>query len=454
MKKKVLIIFFLFLPFLLLISSCSKEWLEAKPDKSLIIPERVEDLQALLDNTLFYINIPGGLGEMASGDFFISFTSWSSLYSVQERSAYIWAGTQDFYQGEISADWSGGYSVILNANIALHHIERIKVEKSEQESWNDIKGSALFYRAFSLFSLAQEFCVVYSTDASNNLGLPLRLSYDVNIQVKRSTLQETYDQIITDLKSAEILLSNQQTYKTRPSKAAVYALLARVYLSMENYANAGKYADLAIQLQPDLINYSTLNTSVAYPVTRLNAEVILHSTFSYGIFGAARLIVEPELYNQYAVDDYRKTVFFAKNANGVTFKGSYSGNKNLFCGLTTGEQYLIRAEAFARAGSLSSALADLNILRRSRWKTNYVDLKGIDATTVLTYILQERRRELAFRGIRWSDLRRLNRDSRFAVTLTRNLNEQTFNLLPNDKRYVFPIDEEEIRLSGIQQNER
>lgn len=304
------------------------------------------------------------------------------------------------------------------------------------------------------FLLAQQYCIAYTPDASNNLGLPLRLSYNVNIQVKRSTLQETYDQIITDLKSAEILLSNQRSYKTRPSKAAAYALLARVYLSMENYANAGKYADLAIQLQPELINYSTLNGSAAYPVTRLNAEVILHSTFSYGIFGVTRLIVEPELYNQYAVDDYRKTVFFAKNTNGVTFKGSYSGNKNLFGGLTTAEQYLIRAEAFARAGALSSALADLNFLLRSRWKANYVDLKSSDATAVLTYILQERRKELIFRGIRWSDLRRLNRDSRFAVTLVRNLNGQTYTLLPNDKRYVFPIDAEELRLSGIEQNDR
>lgn len=77
-----------------------------------------------------------------------------------------------------------------------------------------------------------------------------------------------------------------------------------------------------------------------------------------------------------------------------------------------------------------------------------------DATEVLRLVLNERRKELAFRGIRWSDLRRLNKDERFAVTLSRTLNGQTYQLSPNDKRYVIPIDEQEIRLSGIEQNER
>jgi hypothetical protein len=68
--------------------------------------------------------------------------------------------------------------------------------------------------------------------------------------------------------------------------------------------------------------------------------------------------------------------------------------------------------------------------------------------------LAERRKELIYRGIRWSDLRRLNRDSRFGIILTKTLNGVTYSLLPNDKRYVLPIDEIEIRLSGIQQNNR
>ncbi|MNY37378.1 SusD family protein [compost metagenome] len=116
--------------------------------------------------------------------------------------------------------------------------------------------------------------------------------------------------------------------------------------------------------------------------------------------------------------------------------------------------YLIRAEARVRNNQIELASADLNLLRKKRWKSNYQDLTGNNALNVLKLILQERQRELAFRGIRWTDLRRLNKDDQFAVTLTRTMDGTTYKLLPNDKKYVIPIDEEELRLGGIEQNER
>jgi hypothetical protein len=126
----------------------------------------------------------------------------------------------------------------------------------------------------------------------------------------------------------------------------------------------------------------------------------------------------------------------------------------LFGGLATDELYLIRAECKVRAGNLSAALSDLNKLLRSRWKGKYQDIVLQDQEAVLSIILKERRKELVFRGLRWGDLRRLNRDSRFAVTLTRTLDGQVYQLLPRDKRYVLPIPEQEVTLGGIVQNER
>ncbi|ACU03255.1 RagB/SusD family nutrient uptake outer membrane protein [Pedobacter heparinus] len=438
-------------------SSCRNTWLEAKPDKSLVVPNTIKDYQALLDNTSTTFNIfqASGLAEMAAGDFYITNTSWLNLFSIQEKSAYIWEQTSKFYNGEASTDWVESYKRILNANVILEGIEKIKPAANEQQEWNNVKGSALFLRAFDFFHLAQEYCKSYvASTAITEMGLPLRLEYNVNIQVKRSTLQQTYDQIIKDLDLAVDLLGSHPTYKTRPSKQAVYALLARVYLAMENYDQAGIKADAALKIQSELLDFSKLNNNASYPVERFNTEVIFHSTFSYGIFNATRLIVEPGLFELYAADDYRKQLFFKSVAAGVTYRGNYSGDKNFFGGLATDELYLIRAESKARNGDLPSALADLNHLLKSRWKGVYTDMVSNDPDLVLRLILTERRKELIFRGIRWSDLRRLNRDSRFAVTLTRVLNGQTYTLLPNDKRYVFPIDEEELRLSGIQQNER
>ncbi|WP_090787247.1 RagB/SusD family nutrient uptake outer membrane protein [Pedobacter sp. ok626] len=455
MKKESLNYIFSILV-VLLFQSCGKTWLEAKPDKSLVVPNSIKDYQALLDNSYQIFNKQAsGLGEIGSGDFYITNSAWKDLFSMEEKSGYIWAPTEEFYKGVESAEWGSAYQRVLNANVILEGIEKVKSSVNDQQDWNNVKGGALFFRAFDFFNLAQEYCVVYNSSTANaDLGLPLRLEYDVNIKVKRSSLQQTYDRIIADLKEAANLLGVKPQYKTRPSKEAVYALLARIYLAMENYEQAGVYADLALQIQSDLMDYTTLNSAVPFPIARFNPEVIFHSTFTYGIFSASRLTVVPELYNEYAVADCRRSIFFTTNANGMTFKGSYNGDKSLFGGLATDEMYLIRSECYARNGKISLALEDLNDLRRARWKGIYLDLISTNPNTVLNYILTERRKELVFRGIRWSDLRRLNRDPRFAVTLTRVLNGISYSLLPNDKKYVFPIDDEEIKLSGVQQNER
>lgn len=443
-----------FLLLFLTLQSCKKDWLEAKPDKSLVVPETIKDYQSLLDNVgLFNTAQSCGLGEAGAGDFYVTDANWPAVNVSQEKAAYIWAKTEGFYNGELGQDWESAYKRVLSANVILNGIEKIKPLNSEQQDWNNVKGSALFYRAFDFFNLAQGYCVQYNSASANlDLGLPLKLEYDVNIKPKRSTLQETYDQIIKDLETVTNLLNASPVVKTRPSKEAAYALLARTYLVMGNYEKAGQYANLTLQVQAGLLEYSKLNSSAAFPIARFNTEVIFHSLFYFSIFNPTRMTVTPGLYNEYTAGDCRKTIFFGPT--GLNFKGSYNGDRSLFGGFTTGEMYLIRAEAQARAGELTGALNDLNTLRRNRWTGIYVDLNSADAVTVLGYVIKERHRELPFRGIRWSDLRRLNTDSRFATTLTRTIGGNTYTLQPNDKRYVLPIDEQEIRLSGIQQNER
>jgi len=454
-KKLILMSFALILPGIL--GSCGKNWLDAKPDKLVVVPESLQDFQALLDNSdqLFNIYQASGLGEIGAGDFYILYSSWQSLYSSQERSAYLWEETSKFYNGEFSSDWQNAYKRILNTNIILYGVEKIKPAADQLNDWNNVKGSALFFRSFNFFCLAQEYCKAYvSSSADHDPGLPLRTDYDVNINVGRSSVRLTYDQVIRDLKTSLTLLDTEPKAKTRPSRQAAFALLARVYLAMEVYDEAGLYADSALQIQPELMHYSTLRASDAYPFSRFSTEVIFHSTFSYGIFNASRLLVEPDLYASYAQGDYRRVLFFSKTANGMTFRGGYSGDKNLFGGLATNELYLIRAECNARTGKVAAAMTDLNELLRTRWNGNFVPFETGDPERALEIILKERKKELVFRGLRWTDLRRLNNDDRFKVTLTRKLNGKTYTLEPGDKRYVLPIDENEIRLSGIAQNDR
>ena len=127
-----------------------------------------------------------------------------------------------------------------------------------------------------------------------------------------------------------------------------------------------------------------------------------------------------------------------------------------FAGIATNEVYLIRAESLARLGQKDAAMQVLNALLVKRWRTGtYVPLVAVDAEDALKKILVERRKEVPFHAnLVWEDLRRLNKDSRFARTLTRVIAGVTYTLAPNDKRYTLPIPDLEIQLTGIPQNER
>src|SRR5690606_31415461 len=114
-----------------------------------------------------------------------------------------------------------------------------------------------FYRAFFHYLLAEEFTKAYQIEsAETELGIPLRLSSDVQQQQSRSTLAQTYDQILNDLIEAENLLPLKVPYKTRPGRKAGLALLARVYLTVHNYPKALEYADRCLQMSGQLLDYN------------------------------------------------------------------------------------------------------------------------------------------------------------------------------------------------------
>jgi hypothetical protein len=95
---------------------------------------------------------------------------------------------------------------------------------------------------------------------------------------------------------------------------------------------------------------------------------------------------------------------------------------------------------------------------RMRWKKNgsvstYADQTAIDAADAISKIILERRKDMPFTW-RWQEIRRLNKEMKYAITITRIINGITYTLPPNDNKYVMPIPESETRLSGIIQNPR
>jgi tetratricopeptide (TPR) repeat protein len=330
-------------------------------------------------------------------------------------------------------------------------------EVEDQDRYSRIKGGALFYRAFAFHQLAQLFCSPYIQSESNEgYGIPIRLTSNLNVAVTRSTVKETYDRIVTDLLDALELVPENEAYKTRPVKATVNAFLSRVYLSMQDYDNALKYAEDAITGENELIDFNTLNTAASYPMTRNNSEVIFQCKMStYSTLSSTRLIMDSTLFRSYDMNDIRRSAWFKISSGNYTFKGSYDGSVQFFNGFALDELYLTKAECLARKSRIEEAITTLNDLISTRYVTGtYTPYSTTDQQEALGYILLERRKEILFRGIRWMDLRRLNLDPSTATTLYRNLNGTVYTLMPNSPNYVLPIPDDVIGFNGIPQNTR
>ncbi|QDW25225.1 RagB/SusD family nutrient uptake outer membrane protein [Pedobacter sp. KBS0701] len=455
--KRLCLLQFLLLPGLLF-SSCQKEFLEKKPDKALLIPTTLEDFNSLMDNLTIFNTSPA-LQEISGDDYYANDAGVAGFTTAMQKNSYLW--TVDLYQNQPCTDWNLPYQQIFYTNIILDGLSDLEGADGAKTNWNITKGSALFHRAFAFYNLVQLFSKTYDQNTAGvDPGVPLRLTADVNAKVGRASVQEVYNQVIGDLLEAEKLLPQQTQFKSRPSKAAAEALLARVYLNMGNYELADKYAAASLALNHSLLDYNTVSQTATNPFPSSpaadNPEVIFYDKLiSYGFTSSTRTTVADELYQLYADKDLRKSIFFAGTAP-FYMKGRYTGFRlQLFGGLAVDEMYLIRAESLARLGQFAEAMKELNTLLVTRWaKGSYQSLTAADAEGALKIVLQERRKELTFRGLRWGDLRRLNKDPRFAKTITRAVAGQVYTLMPGDKRYVFPIPAEEVVASGIAQNER
>lgn len=459
--KIVNILSLAFIAAVFLIAGCSKEneWLDVKLNKSDVVPNTLEHFQGLMDNTICYMDF-SSIALLGADNYFIRLQNWEQQQPV-ERNAYIWAAE---LAPEISA-WSSNYEKVFYANAVLDGLTKIDAG-NKQEAYDNVKGSALFLRAFTFYNLAQVFAKPYSESASTDPGIPVRLTADINVRSARGTVQETYDQILKDLAEAEQLLPVVPLNRFRPSKAAAQGLRARVLLNMERYDDALAEADKALSRPGSMIDFNTLdpNAFIVFPNYHANHPEIIFYAFSasYGMLSIGPwsfTYIDHELYDSYHENDLRKVVFYKAPMSApeeVIFQGSYNGNFVCFSGIARNELMLIRAECYARQSKVTEAMNELNNVLRSRWVTGtYVDFTAGDPEEALRIILMERRKELPFTGqLRWEDLRRLNKDPRFQKTLTRTLGSKTYTLPPNDNRYVYPISESEIRLSGLEQNPR
>ncbi|MBL1407219.1 RagB/SusD family nutrient uptake outer membrane protein [Sphingobacterium faecale] len=426
-------------------------FLDAKPRKGLVIPEKLEQLLSLMRKENESLQDPT-FGELSTDDFY-----WDTadLNSKPEpvRNAYLWKPA-NMFGADFLIEWLFHYRFIYYANTVLEQLPNITPSTSELREWNKAKGEALFYRGKFLYDMAIIWSSAYNVPNNDKvLGMPIRLNTNFNEPSYRSSVKDTYAQIIKDIEESIVYLPELPEHVTRPSKLAAKAMAARIYLSMGEYEKALIYAEEVLKVKSELIDFNQLSTTADYPIAIFNKEVIYHS---YMQLYMANFYLNPGLLASYSGDDLRRDIYFGYQNNGkIELKGSYYGDAAPFTGLAVDEMYLIAAECQARNTGQDRAKEYMRSLLEKRYKKNTVPiLQDLSKTELLDFILQERRKELVFRGLRWGDVKRLNNEGR-AVTLERFSQGGNVDYLQaNDPRFNLPFPEGVIDLSGMEQNPR
>lgn len=438
-------------------TSCSNGFLAEDPGGQ--TSQKLSDLEGLLKDELLMAQTPV-IGEQSSTDYYL-LSDYYNILGTTDKNLYTWE--KDIYGSQANiTDWNTPYTQVYNCNVVLDELANITANATNRKEYDALQGYALFMRAYAFHNIAQVFAKVYDKNNANiDLGIAMPLKSDITIVPPRSSMKESYDQITGDLLQAAALLpvTIGADSSHLPNKPAAFALLARVYLGMQDYDKALSYADSTLAYASALLDFNTVNLVNKFPVSGINQEILYMSYLnskSNVIQGRliSSCIIDSDLYNSYDKNDIRKDAFFMQLNGLPIFKANYTGMSFAFSGLALDETILIRAECRARKGNIDGAMQDVNYLLKNRYRAGtFVAETATTAPDALAIIWRERRKELVFRGLRWTDLKRLNKENH-SITLSRTINGVVYNLPPSSNRYVLPIPANAIQGTSIEQNDR
>ncbi len=419
-------------------------------------------------------------------------TDRSSLEST--RYAFSWA--RDMFDESGGGDdiflWEELYQRIKGCNVVIDYLDKVTGEELQREN---LKGEALTMRAFYYFYLVNFFGLPYNYgNPAENPGVPLKLDMVVrNEFLPRNSVAEVYESILKDLTEGLRLLEMYPIERTwlRAGPLMAKAMLSRVYLYMENWDMAAKYAGEVLEVKPELLDLVKVKRSNygmqefeggvyhqltpdeiiwARPPKTPNRLVETLSRSTFGVSDELAILFHEEyryVEGEYSTDfppveispsedhgdlrvlHYCREGWDASNGYasfiGCIEKDKSNGNQ----GIRTAEMYLNRAEAnirkFMKDGDSrdrEAALADLNELRRHRFNhllDAYEEVNIIDADALLEFYKKERRKELCDEcHHRWFDLRRYGMPQITHRWWVRSGEEQEF-VLDTPNKYVLPI---------------
>ena len=441
MKLKQLLNLMVSLTILLFIR-CA-DYLDVKSDNRIAVPTTLEHLQSLLNDHVKMNNeSTPSMIENWSDDYFMLPSKYETT-NINFQGMYIWQ--TDLYNHH--NDWSAAYRPIYNTNYCLEGLQKIGRNDENNVKYDRILGESLFYRSYYFMQLVWAFAPIFDeTTAKQDVGIVLKMDTDFNTPSIRANVADCYQKIIHDTEQAISLLPTVAPIATQPSKLAGHALLARLYLSMRKYESALRHAQEALAIRSDLMDYNNpadgVSSTQTFSFEKYNKETIFYTEMNNN-YGNMYLSgrggrVDTILLNTFLFNDLRKTIFFNPLQNYYGFKGSYA-NFNIFSGLATDELFLVQAECKVRLNDVQGGVKDLNhlLLHRFDNKVPFNGLVSINKEDVLRIILLERRKELMFRGLRFIDVKRLNKEG-YNIVIKRKIGDKVYELESNTD-LVVPI---------------
>jgi starch-binding outer membrane protein, SusD/RagB family len=353
-------------------------------------------------------------------------------------------------KSNINYFWEISYKIIYGANVAISMADL----KGSDPLTDQLKGESYFLRAYSTHNLVRFFAKPYNNTNRLQPGVILRQDKSDNMPKERATLEDTYIYIIKSLKTAESLMSEEMPPERSNDNHkfagidAVRSLLSRVYLYKGELDSCIMYASKVIDA-----GMFTLETPESYPSFFASAKsagesiwlipfnpvddqlegsvasMIFNGNNCWAEEGATPSIMSDMGFGTDMVDIDQRWKYILTDApvvkNGVNMyyiskfsgqDGSPTLSSPVF--LRLAEVYLNRAEAYAKAGDVASALADVNLIRENRLIVpeggtidDYLYNEAtVNSDEVTGIVLKERRIELAFEGHRIFDLLRNGTD--------------------------------------------
>ncbi len=435
----------------IIFSSCDK-YLDVQP-KGVRLLETVTDFDLWLDNEYLATSVPGEL------NLFTDYKDNTSIKNPPQNDPDLIYTWHHQFSDDIKTPpviWKDFYQAIYYYNTVIQGVDAAIGGSPEQI--RSLKAEAYLGRAFNYLYLVNLYGKQYNHQtAEKDLAVPFVTSNDLNKPTPdRSSVQEIYDYIIADLTAAipDLPEDNSQN-RFRGSVAAAYSVLARTYLYMGDYSKAAQNAQLALDNGVSaILDYSTMTKASDIPYLKKRVDAI------YARFSNNRAQQEyPTLAYLQSFDtkDYRLNFYFSNSffsadlgnyvftIRGLTsfYPGGVANGTTAHpnSGTSVAEMRLIIAEAAARANDLTTALNQLDLIRKCRFPANYyVKFQSTDQEEVLQKVLTERTFEFAFNGLRWLDMRRLDSEGRMAQVIRYdNLEEVVAILPPHSYKYTLQI---------------